>query len=73
MIPNDDGLEKALEIAADMQKMDAVPDELSRIVKECADDELTEDELDLVSAASALPKQNFENFMKKLAERGNKR
>ena len=72
MILNGDGLEKALEIAADMKKMDEIPDELSRVISECTDTELTEDELDLVSAASALPKQNFTQFMQKLAERRDK-
>ena len=71
MKPNNDRLEKALEIAADMRKMDDVPDELSDIIKECEDVELTEDELDYVSAASARPKQDFEQFMKKLSERKN--
>ena len=74
MIMNGDKLEKALEIAADMQTIvdDDVPDELGKIINECADIELTEEELDYVSAATAMPKQNFKNFMEKLTERANK-
>ena len=72
MIQSGDGLEKALEIAADMQKMDDIPDELSSIIREYVDIELTEDELDYVSVASSLPKQNFTQFMEKLTERRKK-
>ena len=72
MNPQKDRLEKLLETASDMQKMDDIPDKLSSIIRECLDTELTEDELDYVSAASSLPKQNFKQFLEKLAERRNK-
>ena len=56
-------IEKVLELAAKTQEF-APDDELTKLVEE-ADDELSEDDLDLVSAASAAPDYGkFLNYMK---------
>lgn len=68
MMSDNTELEKALYTAADMQKIGEIPDELTRIINEYADIELTEDELDYVSAASSFPEQSFRRFMEKLDE-----
>lgn len=68
MKPNIDKLERALYIAADMQKIGEVPDKLTNIINECTDIEITEEELDFVSAAASMPEQNYRIFMEKLAQ-----
>lgn len=68
MLNNNSKLEKLMLLAADMQQLDSVQDELTRLVRECEEAELTEYELDNVAAASASPSQSIQAFMKMLSE-----
>lgn len=62
-------IEKLLRLASDMQDFAAPNDDLSALVNAHADDELSFDELDLVAAASAAPKPDFDAFMKMMEKK----
>ena len=62
-------IEKLLRLASDMQDFAAPNDDLTALVSAHADDELGFDELDMVAAASAAPKPDFDAFMKMMEQK----
>lgn len=65
---NKDNAENILKLAADMQKFGDISDELTDLVNEYDEDELSLDELDLVSAASSAPTQSLDRFIAMMKE-----
>lgn len=57
--------EKMLEVAADMQRFSNHGDRLEDMINHASNGELSEFELELVTAAAAAPKLSFEDFLKK--------
>ena len=55
--------EKLLKMAADMQDFDEIPDELTEMIKEYGEAELSVEEMDNVMAASSAPAQSLSKFL----------
>ena len=60
-------VEKLLKLAADMEAFSDGEDALSRILRECTDDELELDDLDRIAAAASHP--SYEQFLKNMEKR----
>lgn len=59
--------EKLLRLSADMEKFMHRDDRLGRMVESVCDDELFEDDLTFVAAATAIP--SFDSFLKQVNDR----
>lgn len=59
----EDKAEKLLKIAADMQDFEEIPDELTEMVREYGEAELSVEEMDNVTAASSAPAQSLSKFL----------
>ena len=59
-------IESILAVAGDMQSFDPQEDDLTRQVRECTEDELSEEDLTFVAAAG---RPSYQDFLKKAMER----
>lgn len=59
-------IEKMMKLCADMQSFSDIHDELTKLVREYGEAELTVEELDNVSAAVSEPTQSYSRFMQLL-------
>ena len=59
----EDKAEKMLKIAADLQQFDEIPDDLTEMIREYGETELSIEEMDNVAAASSAPAQSLSKFL----------